>query len=288
MDCSRDDLKKATTEFFDYLEKQRNYSFQTIRAYRSDLDQFFNYAEELNWQAINRNEVRQFIVALMRYGMDSRSVARKLSVLKSFFKYLVAFNKIELNPAKGIKTPKIKKRLPSFLTIAQANEAMLLPVKARDRAMLELLYSCGLRASELVALNVEDVDLIKRVVKVTGKGRKERIVPLGTKAMEAIQNYLKERDAKKAVLFLNNKGNRLTTRSLQRIVRSYLLRLAEVTGTNPHVLRHSFATHLLENGADLRAVQELLGHASLSTVQIYTHLSIERLKDLYKKAHPRA
>lgn len=292
MDNRREDLKAEVPGFIEYLSKEKNYSIQTVRAYRSDLEQFFDYAEGNQWSVVDRTEVGQFIVAMMRYGLDSRSVARKLSTLKSFFKHLMNCDKIKRNPVKGIKTPKVKKRLPAFLTITQAHEAMALPVKARDRAMLEILYSCGLRASELVGLDVGDVDVYNNTVRVLGKGKKERIVPLGTKAREAVMGYIKERpggtESASGGLFLNHRGKRLTTRSLQYIVRSYLMKLAEVTGTNPHVLRHSFATHLLERGADLRAVQELLGHASLSTVQIYTHLSVERLKALYDKAHPRA
>jgi integrase/recombinase XerC len=192
-----------------------------------------------------------------------------------------------------IKTPKIKKHLPGFLTYQQVQEG-LEAENVRDRAIMETLYSCGLRASELVSLNVEDVRFSQDEIKVRGKGKKERIVPIGRVARDAITRYLQSTDSVKhhgsrhRPLFLNYRGKRLTTRSLQRIVRKYLSRVAQASGTNPHILRHSFATHLLENGADLRAVQELLGHASLSTVQIYTHLTTKRLKKIYTKAHPRA
>ena len=288
MDARTADLAGAVADFLAYIEKEKNYSVLTVRAYRADLAQFLSYAADRNWTMIGRNEVSQFVFSLMKYGLDSRSVARKLSGLKSFFKFLVAMGRLERNPAHSIKTPKIKKRLPKFLTITQADAAMEMPTKSRDKAMLEMLYSCGLRAAELAGLDVGDIDFPGGVVRVMGKGRKQRVVPFGTKARWALLRYLKERPDKAKALFLNVRGGRLTTRSLQRIVRSYLVKLAEVTGTSPHVLRHSFATHLLERGADLRAVQELLGHASLSTVQIYTHLSIERLKELYRQAHPRA
>ncbi len=288
MDARIADLGAAVADFLTYIGQEKNYSILTVRAYRADLAQFANYAADRNWGTVGRNEVSQFVVSLMKYGLDSRSVARKLSALKSFFKFLVATGRMERNPARGIKTPKIKKRLPKFLTVAQAQAAMEMPAKSRDKAMLELLYSCGLRAAELAGLDVGDIDFAGGTVRVMGKGKKERVVPFGIKARGALLRYAKERPEQANAFFLNVRGGRLTTRSLQRIVRSHLMKLAEVTGTNPHVLRHSFATHLLERGADLRAVQELLGHASLSTVQIYTHLSIERLKRLYRQAHPRA
>ncbi|MEO0070272.1 MAG: tyrosine-type recombinase/integrase, partial [candidate division WOR-3 bacterium] len=231
MDETREDLMIEARRFLDYIEKEKNYSVQTVRNYRSDLLQFFSYGEDQKWKRIGKNEIGQFIYSLMRYGLDNRSVARKLSTLKSFFNYLIRMGKIDNNPARNIKAPRVKKRLPSFLTITQANEAMAIPPKARDRAMFEVLYSCGLRASELVGLNISDVDLHNCTVRVMGKGRKERIVPIGEKARTALIEYLKERKGETEALFLNYKGGRLTTRSLQRIVRSYLMRLSEVTGT---------------------------------------------------------
>ena len=200
------------------------------------------------------------------------------------------------NPTAGIRTPKIKKHLPGFLTYDQVEHALTI-TSPRDRAIMEVLYSCGLRAQELVSLRIVDIDLNRDEIRVKGKGNKDRIIPLGRIAKHAILDYIKVRaDSTKSSeqahstpeLFLNYRGGRLSTRSLQRIVKKYLLRVAQAAGTNPHILRHSFATHLLENGADLRAVQELLGHASLSTVQIYTHLTRQRLREIYLQKHPRA
>ena len=241
---------------------------------------------------MDANAVTLFVSSLMKYGLDAATVARKLSSLKSLFKVLKRIGAVVENPASAIRTPKKKKHLPGFLTYEQIEESMKIE-DPRDSAMMEMLYSCGLRASELIGLDVEDVDIQKEEVRVLGKGAKERILPLGRKAKEAVIRYLRstERPAGKAsepALFLNYRGGRLTTRSLQRIVRKHLISIARSSGTNPHVLRHTFATHMLERGADLRAVQELLGHVSLSTVQIYTHMTMKHLKDTYSRAHPRA
>ena len=278
--------------FIAYLQKTKNYSLHTLRAYRSDLESFFNFLNELNETKVDNRIISHYIGFLLRYGLDTKTVARKLSSLKSFFKTLKKKGLIMENPTDIIKTPKLKRYLPGFLTYEQIKKGLEI-TNPRDRAIMETLYSCGLRAGELVGLNIDDVDLNRSEVKVRGKGNKERIVPIGKFAVEAITSYLRNRPMPKAIdhtqsLFLNNHGGRLTTRSLQRIVHKYLARVAQVSGTNPHILRHSFATHLLENGADLRAVQELLGHSSLSTVQIYTHLTTKRLKKIYLKAHPRA
>jgi len=216
-----------------------------------------------------------------------------LSTIKSFLNVLKKKGYTTENPAVMIKTPKVKKHLPGFLTYQQVQEG-LKAENERDRAIMETLYSCGLRASELVGLNIEDIMFAQDEIKVRGKGNKERIIPIGRVARDSIARYLQSPSSVKhnrsghRPLFLNHRGKRLTTRSLQRIVRKSLGKVAKASGTNPHILRHSFATHLLENGADLRAVQELLGHASLSTVQIYTHLTTKRLKKIYDKAHPRA
>lgn len=275
-----------------YLQKEKNYSHHTLRAYRKDLEYFFDFLRDKNKTTVNSSVISLYIGFLLRYGMNTRSVARKVSTLKSFFKALRKMGCITESPTDTIKTPRVKKHLPGFLTYRQIEESLEIN-DMRDRAIMETLYSCGLRASELVGLNLGNVDFNRNEVKIRGKGDKERIVPLGEKAKEAIKKYLDARQSTKGhymtpSLFLNYRGKRLTTRSLQRIVRKYLIKVAHAQGTNPHILRHSFATHLLENGADLRAVQELLGHASLSTVQIYTHLTTKRLKEIYGKAHPRA
>jgi integrase/recombinase XerC len=290
---NREYLSNKIEIFISYLQKEKNYSTHTLRAYRTDLEGFFNFLDEKKeWEVDNRT-ISSYIGFLLKYGFDTKSVARKLSTIKSFFNVLKKKGYSTENPAAMIKTPKIKKHLPGFLTYRQVQEG-LKAENVRDRAIMETLYSCGLRASELVGLNVEDIFFAQDEIKVRGKGNKERIIPIGRVARDSIAQYLQSPDSAKhhgpghRPLFLNYRGKRLTTRSLQRIVRKYLSKVAKASGTNPHILRHSFATHLLENGADLRAVQELLGHASLSTVQIYTHLTTKRLKQIYTKAHPRA
>jgi integrase/recombinase XerC len=285
------DLSDKIITFVDYLRKEKNYSENTVRAYRRDIEMFIGFLTDEDIAEVDTNIVSYYIAFLLKHGLDATTVARKLSSLKSFFKTLKKFELIIENPADVIKTPKKKKHLPGFLTYEQVEDSLKIE-DPRDAAIMEVLYSCGLRASELTGLNGGDVDLFQLEVRVMGKGGKERILPLGTRARDAIRRYLGTRELpggdQEAPLFLNYRGGRLSTRSLQRIVRKHLLKVARASGTNPHILRHSFATHLLERGADLRAVQELLGHASLSTVQIYTHLTTKRLKDIYTKAHPRA
>ena len=286
-------LSGKLVDFINYLEKEKNYSGHTIRAYRKDIEVFFDFLRDKQILNVDGNVVSYYVAFLFKYGLDASTVARKLSSLKSFFKALKKMGLISDNPADVIKTPKKKKHLPGFLTYEQIEKSMQIE-DPRDRAIMELLYSCGLRASELTGLDVSDIDFHKEEVRVMGKGNKERILPLGRRAGEAILKYLRSRESRsgkqktRTALFLNYRGGRLTSRSLQRIVRKHLIGVARASGTNPHILRHSFATHLLERGADLRAVQELLGHSSLSTVQIYTHLTTKRLKEIYKKAHPRA
>lgn len=274
-----------------YLRKEKNYSEHTIRAYRQDIGGFFDFLQEKGISTVDTDVLLSFVASLLRYGLEPATVARKLSSLKSFFKVLKRLGVVSQSPADMIRTPRKKRHLPGVLTYEQIEEGMKIE-NPRDRAMMELLYSCGLRASELVGLNLDDIDFGQEEVRVMGKGGKERILPMGRIAIEAVKSYLGARRPRaeqgtQPALFLNYRGGRLTTRSLQNIVRKCLVRVARAAGTNPHVLRHSFATHMLERGANLRAVQELLGHASLSTVQIYTHLTAQRLKDVYAKAHPR-
>jgi tyrosine recombinase XerC len=280
-------LLSKVGEYLEYLQKEKNYSAHTLRAYRTDLRLFFEFLDDQKQDRIDNTVISQYLTFLYKYGLDPRSVSRKLSTIRSFFKILKKIGPIQENPAALVRSPKPKKHLPGFLTLPQVEVGLAIEDR-RDRAILEVLYSCGLRAAELVGLNLTDIDLNREEIKVRGKGRKERIVPIGKAAQNAVVRYLREKSSGAEALFVNYRGNRLTTRSLQRIVRKHLLKVAQAQGTNPHILRHTFATHLLERGADLRAVQELLGHASLSTVQIYTHLTTQRLKDIYKKAHPRA
>lgn len=290
-------MNRATEKFLVFLAKEKFFSAHTVRSYRVDLEQFFDFVNDRlgnkDLKAMKREDIRDYLGFLLRYGYERRTAARKLSTIKSFFKFLVKEKITDFNPARDVKTPKIEKKLPGFLTQYQAQKALQIigddEASFRNRAILEVLYGAGLRAAELVGLDKENIDFTSEVMRVKGKGNKERIVPLGSYAKNAIKEYLDKRENKiNPAIFLNQQGKRLTTRSVQNIVNKQLSKVSEVTGTNPHILRHSFATHLLERGADLRAVQELLGHASLSTTQIYTHLSVERLKKIYDQAHPRS
>lgn len=285
------------SQFLTYLTIEKGFSAHTSRAYHIDLGQFLEFLlDRKNGKdiaKIKREDIRDFVGYLLRYGYEKSSVARKLSSLKSFYRFLNRKKIVLHNPVRAVKTPKITKRLPGFLTEYQTQKILDISGNdegsLRNRAIMEVLYGAGLRASELVALNIKDLDFYNEVILVKGKGSKERIVPLGSYAQKAVKEYLAVRkDRNNQGLFLNLRGKRLTTRSVQTIVKRLVSRVAEASHTNPHTLRHSFATHLLERGADLRAVQELLGHSSLSTTQIYTHLSIEWLKKIYNKAHPRA
>ncbi|HIE05904.1 MAG TPA: tyrosine recombinase XerC [bacterium (Candidatus Stahlbacteria)] len=276
-------------EFLEYLKKERRYSLHTIRAYEHDIDIYLVFLSKTNRSGIEREDIIEFLSQLIENKRDRRTVSRWLSSLRSFFKFLINRGLIKKDPTLLIRAPHVKKRLPTFLTIESISDALRIPTSRRDRAIMELLYSCGLRAGELVNLNISDVDLEEEIVRVVGKGKKERIIPIGRPAIQAIREHLSERsEANDQALFLSRFGKRLSTRSLQSIVRKYLLQVATATGTNPHIIRHTFATHLLSRGADLRSVQELLGHKSISSTQIYTHVSIEQLIREYKKSHPRA
>lgn len=283
--------------FLTFLSQEKNFSVHTARSYQVDLSQFLEFLVDRkagkDLSKVKREDIRDFIGYLLKYGYERSSVARKLSSLKSLYKFLVRRKIISVNPVRAVKTPKITKKLPGFLTQYQTQKIMDITGyderSLRNKAIMEILYGAGLRASELVGLNVDDVDTHNQVVLVKGKGSKERIIPLGSYALNAIKEYMAIRkDKTNLALFLNRQGKRLTTRSVQTIVKRLISRVADASHTNPHTLRHSFATHLLERGADLRAVQELLGHSSLSATQVYTHLSVERLKKIYNKAHPRA
>ncbi|MBM3331499.1 tyrosine recombinase XerC [candidate division WOR-3 bacterium] len=289
--------QSARDDFLVWLEKEKQFSDHTLRSYTNDLGQFFEYcSDRLGGKplaALTHADIRDFLGALLRYGYEKRSAARKLSTVKSFLRYLVRKGVLSANPATAVKGPRLEQRLPGFLTQYQVREAIEIKgnaeVVVRERAILETLYGSGLRAAELVGLNEADVDFVAETIRVRGKGGKERIVPLGRAEKQALDEWLARRTHKHAEpVFTNNQGGRLTTRSIQNIVRKALSRVADATATNPHSLRHAFATHLLERGADLRAVQELLGHVSLSTTQIYSHVTVERLKQVYDRAHPRS
>jgi integrase/recombinase XerC len=283
-------MKKYLDKFLKYLEVQRGASPHTIRAYRKDLELFFESASD----EIDLSDIRGFVASEITGGRKKTTASRRLAALRSFFKFLHREGYIKANPAKLVSSPKLPKQLPRFLSVDEVFSLVEKPegigfLAARDRAVLELLYSSGLRVSELSALNVEDLNLREGMLKVRGKGKKERIVPVGTKAMDALKAYMVERALLKKpheALFLNRKGTRLTDRGVRRIVMKYSRMLALSGKVSPHTLRHTFATHLLQSGADLRVIQELLGHSSLSTTQKYTHLDIVHLMDVYDKAHP--
>ena len=293
-------VNSCVTQFLRFLEVEKNASYHTIKNYRSDLLEFFHFLGDDAVSRVHQIDylsIRRFL-ALLKEKKDLKStVSRKLACLKSFFKYLMRERMIESNPAIGIATPKRERRLPSFLEVQEVGK--LLEAAAgdsweakRDRAILETLYSSGIRVSELVGLDLANADLLSSLIKVRGKGKKERLVPLGSYAVSALKDYLdatpSHSEVRTAPLFLNRRGTRLTDRSVRRIILKCANRAALKKGISPHTLRHSFATHLLDRGADLRSVQELLGHAHLSTTQIYTHVSAKRLQDAYQKAHPRA
>lgn len=279
--------------FLDKLSVEKNYSEHTLLNYRLDLEEFFKFFGNDDVKAVDYPALRRFLADLRLKERRPRSVARKLSSLRSFFKYLQREGIVDKNPAALVQTPKLDKSLPHFLTEQDAVRLMESPVEdkvadLRDKAIFETLYSSGIRVSELVGLSVRDVDLISNVIKVFGKGKKERIVPIGDKACEAIQGYLDARGVKSDAVFLNRSGGRLTSRSVRNIINKHITKQSMAQKVHPHMLRHSFATHMLDHGADLRSVQELLGHVNLSTTQIYTHLTTDRLKSVYAKAHPRA
>jgi len=303
--------------YLDYLRLQKNASPHTLRNYASDLQQFLSYLTrtpageprpEPSLDQIDNLTIREFLGVLYQKGNKKASVARKLATLRSFMKFLSAQGSIESNPAKIVSSPKLDSRLPDYLTIESVTDLIEAPDTAsdlgkRDRSILELLYGSGLRAGELVGLNIGDLSLSEGLVRVVGKGRKERIVPFGARAAEALRDYLnvrgkrirasdqaatKKKKLSGEALFLNFRGGRLTSRSIGNIVDHHVGRLAQKLRVHPHTLRHTFATHLLSAGADLRAIQELLGHESLSTTQKYTHVSVEQLVKVYRSCHPRA
>jgi len=291
-----------------YLSSERNYSPHTVSAYEGDLNQFYEFLKRhfsgMPFKVANIDQVtiRLFLGDLLEDGRSKSSVARKLVVVRSFLKYLVKLNVIKHNAGLNVVSPRLPKKLPYFLDEASVERMMAIPDCSvmeglRDRAILELLYSTGIRLAELIQLNLDQVDFINDTIKIFGKGRKHRIVPIGRKAREAIKQYLKERDKQlyvitkeedRKALFLSARGKRMYPKGVFRIVNKYISTVSEIEKKSPHVLRHTFATHLLNRGADLRAVKELLGHESLSTTQLYTHVTVNRLKRIYNQAHPRA
>lgn len=286
--------------FSKYLSDERNLSPHTRSAYLRDLDEFCKFLElhggsgQAAVARIDHFLLRRFLAELHKRNQRT-SIARKLSTLRSFFRYLVREGLLASNPAETVSTPKLNRYLPKTLSVDEATSLMergytQKPLDLRDRAIFELFYSSGLRVSELTGLNVSSIDMREHLVRVLGKGNKERILPFGRKSHEALLTYFEVRPvtAEDAPLFLNARGGRLTPRSVQRNLKTRLLKAGIIKDISPHALRHSFATHLLDGGADLRSIQELLGHASLSTTQKYTQVSVDHLMSVYDQAHPRS
>lgn len=315
-------MQQLIQQFLDYLRSERQASAHTVSSYAVDLQQFLEFvqpppdpeasaaaAPALSVEMIDHHVIRRFLAWLYRSGRSKASVARKLATLRSFFRFLYGLGVIKENPARLVARPRPDRKIPSYLPVAEMADLVLAPdvstpLGARDAAVLELLYASGLRVSELVSLNPNDLDFSESLLRVLGKRRKQRIVPFGAKAANALRHYLELRGRlqkrppdpdKPDPLFLNSRGGRLSRRSIQRIVDKYAQATLKGGNTHnphkhahPHAIRHSFATHLLDAGADLRSIQEMLGHESLSTTQKYTHVSPEHLIAVYKKSHPKS
>lgn len=306
-------MQHLIEQFIEHLRYERNVSAHTLRNYASDLEQFLDHIAPAEAKSgkrkvpelkeIDHLTIREWLADLHSAQKKKASIARKLAALRTFFQFLVREGLLESNPAKLVSTPRLEKKLPQHLSIEDAIRFIETPdietdLGRRDRAMLELMYATGVRVAELTTLNLADIDFHSQLIRVTGKRRKQRIVPFGDPAGAAIRNYLAIRDTflmnapiskrDEEALFLNYQGTRITTRSVGRMVEKYIKICAGIHDISPHALRHSFATHLLDSGADLRDIQELLGHARLSTTQIYTHVSMEKLIEVYDKSHPKA
>ncbi len=293
-------MDRLVEKFLTYLKVEKNYSQHTIVSYAHDLKEFSGFLGEAPVEDTDIVFLRRYLALLKTNNLSKKSVARRMATLRTFFRFLTREGHIKKNPMGLLKTPKLEKKLPMVLDENEVARLLESPeddvTGRRDKAILETLYSTGMRVSEVVQLNAEGVDFIGGVCRVMGKGKKERLCPIGDKALRSIRSYLELRGQKskkpERALFLNHSpnqaGSRLTDRSVRRIVDKYIERTCRKENISPHTLRHSFATHLLNKGADLRSVQELLGHENLSTTQIYTHVSTQRLKEAYDKAHPHA
>lgn len=296
---------KFLKRFLTYLTVEKSSSLLTVNNYERDINCFSEFLEErfngdFQWSQVGALDIRAYLSFLNKEEYARRTIARRISALRSFYKYMVRENILEYNPFAKVRTPKLEKKLPVFLEEFEINELLNLPEQEglglRDQAILELLYATGCRVSELVGLTTVRLDLSNRYVLLLGKGNKERIVPLGNTCCNAVKKYYPVRSELMAkynvpahdYVFINNRGGILTDRSVRRILDKYITQLAISKNVSPHTIRHTFATHLLDHGADLRAVQELLGHANLSTTQIYTHVTTERIASVYQKNHPRA
>jgi tyrosine recombinase XerC len=289
-------MEKYIEKFMRYLEIEKNYSAHTLLNYKLDLEGFNKFIAGTELEKIDYLALRKYLAVLKEKNFGNRTVGRRLSTLRSFFRFLCREGHIKTNPILMLSSPKLEKHLPSFMTedeVYRLIESAFAKTPQdlsglRDRAILEVFYSSGLRISELVGLNLEDFDFISGILKIRGKGKKERIVPIGETALATVRKYLEKRKKQVEALFLNNHNRRITTRGVRFLLSKYLKASGIKPGVSAHTFRHSFATHLLNHGADLRTVQELLGHANLSSTQIYTHLTTDKLKSVYDKAHPHA
>ncbi len=287
--------------FLDYLKVERGLADNTLLSYEKDIENFQTFLKDksMSLQGINKNHVMEYLLKLQKNGRKSSTISRHLAALKALYKFLVEEEFMTQNPTSDLESPKLKRKLPKILNI---NEVELLldmpretkPNQVRDKAMLEILYATGLRVSELISLSMEDVNLELGFIRCFGKGSKERIIPIGKKAIKTTNAYLRMgrvkliKNSQEKVLFVNHHGRKMTRQGFWKIIKKYALEAGINKDITPHTLRHSFATHLLENGADLRSVQEMLGHADITTTEIYTHLTQGRIREVYSKTHPRA
>lgn len=287
---------KEIEQFIQYLIAEKNYSQHTAKAYSIDMYEFYDFIKQKNIELVGctKNTIREYLATLYNKNLKKSSIIRKFAVLKSFYKFLVIINVTESNPTVSMSTPKKDKRIPVFFTEQEIKTLLELPdIDLRDRAMLELLYSSGIRIEELVSINLKDIDLLSGSVKVFGKGSVQRIVPVGDICLFAIKKYLDDRRLKgldcsiNSPLFLNRFGKRITQRGARKTLHNWFIKAGIVKKVSPHTLRHTFATHLLDHDCDIRSVQQMLGHKNLSTTQIYTHVTLESLRKIYNKAHPR-
>ncbi len=300
-------MQEQINQFLEFLEVEKGYSTNTLAAYQNDLGQFLVFLQQLpekerpkSWKSVTRDHIIHYILEMKEREYASSTIARKVAAVKSFFKFLEDTGHLSSSPAKELETPRAEKHLPATISAEDVDRLLAAPSTStpagmRDRAMLELLYATGLRVSELVALNIEDVDLDAGTVRCMGKGRKERVLPIYDRAREALAHYLEKGRPKllgegnqENALFLNRRGTRLTRQGLWLIIKRYVQEVNIKENVTPHTLRHSFATHMLRGGADLRAVQQMLGHANISTTQIYTQVTNERMREVYDETHPRA
>ena len=296
------------TDFLDYIKNVRRYSNHTIRSYCHDLDDYYSFCNDFNSEQefihLDQTAIQSYLQQLSRNGLSAKTLARRLASIKSLYKYMLINNLVEVNIARFVKTPKINRELPHYLSLKEAKDILNLPSgndeKAlRERLILELFYATGIRISELIHIQINDIRLEERIIHVIGKRNKERIVMIGSEAEEVLRNYLEVMSKKKIdrnhhYLFpalrsgKNGRRGTISTRTVFNIVKKYLKKVSNDEKLSPHSLRHTFATHMLDNGADLMAIKDMLGHSSLSSTQIYTHLQPEKLKKIYKQAHPHA